>query len=120
MALHYDLTQITNRAANYPPTKEGRLNSMTEQLIFMTMSVGIGEITEKTAGEFFARTTVVAHLHDLDPVSMRDVIGHIGLKTNVFPMETRAQWLKRYVGQELDRSKRWFEQHRNEITEVQS
>jgi hypothetical protein len=101
MALTFDLTGIENyRETGYDAT--GTLRPVTELLVFATMHVGMGEITEKNAAEFYARMTIVHKLHDIgintpDGPKLLDpeyVQKHIGLTTNV-RTETRAQWTKR-------------------------
>ena len=83
-------------------TEEGgvRLRGITETLIWMTMMVGINEISEKTATEFFARASLEEALwgamrskgDESVYVSIEDVRRHIGLKTNASPY-TKTQWL---------------------------
>jgi hypothetical protein len=75
------------------------------------MLVGIGEITAETAGEFYARLHAyevlvgpfvegedeVTGQREGMPITPEQVRDHVGLKTNVFPIETRARWVKRVV-----------------------
>lgn len=80
----------------------GSLSPVTELLIFTTMHVGLGSITEKNADEFYARMLIVHKLHDIgimipdgtEQLKPEDIRKHIGLYTNV-SNETRAQWTKR-------------------------
>lgn len=88
------------------------MNPVTETLIFSTMALGIGEITDATLDEFVARIDLFQKLHgalmstwdgkDVSPrpITREDVEAHKGLKTNVFPMETRTAWVKRTVTQD--------------------
>ena len=80
--------------------------SATHALIFLTMSVGMGAITEKNWTEFYARVRAEEKLHGARrtqklvdgkwvdcPITAQDVKDHIGLSTNVSRM-TEAQWRK--------------------------
>lgn len=96
---------------------------VTEALIWKTMSIGIGQITEKNAGEFYARVHLVEQLDgaslmmpnedgDIVPtgISADDIRRHIGLETNAtYKVESRGTWLNRICGLELDASKRHYE-----------
>lgn len=98
------------RRVNDDGTKEiSELNVVTQTLVFMTIAVGIGRITEETAGEFFARAALIERLdgpfmhQDGKPrlITEDDVIDHIGLRTNV-SMETRTKWTNRVVKRTMD------------------
>jgi hypothetical protein len=72
----------------------------TQAMIFATMGVGIGKITEDNWPEFYARLLVAEYYGtDFTPALVRR---YVGLHTNVFPLETRAKWLKRVIGSRLD------------------
>lgn len=80
-----------------------RMNPVTETLIFGTMMVGLGEITDKNVDEFVARFRILERLQgpflnkgDGEPwyLSDEDFIAHIGLFCNV-SNETRTKWVKR-------------------------
>src|SRR3954463_2341013 len=82
---------------------ERRINPVTETLVFGTMAVGMGSITENNVGEFAARFRVMEKVHGAFLVkgggkpwylSDEDFIAHIGLYTNV-SSETRPQWASR-------------------------
>ena len=86
------------RYADDTKTSLTRLSATTQTLIFATMSVGIGHITEKNAEEFYTR---LAMLERVDGAMRRrggepmcftrdEVRAHIGLRTNVFPEESKA------------------------------
>ena len=142
MSLDYDITNVPTKVKRLSVTDEmqipgymcylkgGRrymLSPLTHQLIFATMSTGIGEITENTYQEFWARLVWVDRVsghgdrktNEWDKkskawverdVTVADVKAHIGLSTNVWPMEKRAAWLKRigtmYFDQLLSSAKR--------------
>lgn len=113
MALHFDLTRVN------PLTKR---DGVTDTLIFATMIVGMGEITEKNAAEFWDRLDLIQHLNGplMDgtdsegkstpvAVTFEDVQNHIGLRTNV-ALETWAKFLKRNVDG-WKQSRQWKRSH---------
>lgn len=120
MGLYYDYTKIKDVDTlcwTEPDEKGDRtVKPLTWTLTLLTMAVGMGDITEKNYGEFYAR------LHLLETLSgggyllerngpddewrnrlftLEDIRKHIGLHTNVGP-ETRAQFIKRHVIPFLD------------------
>jgi hypothetical protein len=86
------------------------MSPITNALIWGTMFVDMGAITEENVDEFFARTAVHeklsgAYLSETNnetgetkprPITLQDVRDHIGLKTNVSTL-TRAKWMKRVL-----------------------
>ncbi|USN16714.1 hypothetical protein FANBOY_01070 [Brevundimonas phage vB_BgoS-Fanboy] len=83
------------------------LQVATEGLIFATMAVGLGRITEANHREFFARLNLHEKLnggmrygpapdHARILYTLADVRAHIGLTTNVSD-ETAAKWRARYL-----------------------
>jgi hypothetical protein len=102
MSLDYDLGKINNyKELCY---KDGFMTPRTQQIIFGCISTGIGEITEKNYIEWFMRYSMWCGLHSFDnSPTLDDVRAHIGLRTNVFPQESRTKWVKRHMdGQERD------------------
>jgi hypothetical protein len=88
------------------------LSPVTNTLIWATMAVGIGDINDDTAAEFHSRLSLLAKLGLFGTLSVFDaetqtwsdreitreeVEAHKGLTTNVFPQETRASFVKRWV-----------------------
>lgn len=78
-----------------------RMSVTTQTLIFATMSVGLGSITEKNAEEFYRRLAWVerdgAFRRSSEgdvPFTLEDVKAHIGMTTNVSD-ETKSKWNKR-------------------------
>lgn len=82
--------------------EDGKLNPVTNALIWSTISVGLGSITDKNLDEFVARFRIIEKLHG--PTIYRDgkeaqltdeeIAAHVGLYCNV-SNETRAQWARR-------------------------
>lgn len=104
-------------------------NPLTETLVMLSMATGIGTITEENASEVFARIRIIERLNgpmliraEVDgvrPVGEKafitedEVAAHVGLSTNArYTDETRAKWLKRYVGGDLDTESRRYDRSR--------
>ena len=99
MALTYDLTKVEG--------VDDLNDNLIEAIIFGTIATGIGDITEKNYEEFFVRIAYIEKLNGTflrkanfkpRPITLADVRALIGLKTNVFPEETRAKFIKRQTG----------------------
>lgn len=116
MSLNWDLTAIAdNEKVCWIENTDGTvaLNPVTNALIWASLMTNIGEITDKTAPEVYARAHMYEQVHGAwlsryqdgerieRPFTKEDVRQHIGLKTNVWPMETRAKWLKRILDRTL-------------------
>lgn len=78
--------------------------AITECLVWATMSVGIGEITDKNVNEFFARVTLIQRTYgpylrngDGSPreITFGDIKRRVGLSTNVFPKESWTKFLRK-------------------------
>jgi hypothetical protein len=84
------------------------LNPVTDALIWISLSVGLGSISEKNWRKWYARAHAVEKLGNTflwemkdgerveRPLTVEDVRSHIGLSTNVH-RETDAQWRKRVL-----------------------
>lgn len=82
------------------------LSGLTETLIFATMAVGLGQITRANHREFYSRIATYERLngefrnryngtgHEGMPVTLPQVVAHIGLTTNV-SKESDTEWRKR-------------------------
>jgi hypothetical protein len=84
---------------------EDRLNPVTEALIWATMAVGIPQITDDNADEFYDRLhrweRLVAYYvieggKGPRPITREEVKAHIGLHTNASRL-TRAQFGKKLM-----------------------
>lgn len=119
MALHWGIGDVKNyKRACYDKVEGGdyvRLKPLTEMLIFITMSIGVNEITEKNYGKFFQRLSEYEEICG-PQISKRDgrcktgwrkvhttiddVRNHIGLWTNagsISPQKwvgTKSRWVK--------------------------
>ena len=96
MSLNWNLENIKNYEDVCFYTDDSGLKNMeplTNQFIWFTMYVDIGEITEENAAQFYARVSLLEKLNgafmweeDNTPyfITYEDVKKHIGLHTNVF------------------------------------
>jgi hypothetical protein len=125
MSLNWDITRIKDKDSvcwkiataddSYRQIKQGEqyLNPVTEALIFRTMIVGIGEITERNAGNFYCRSRLLdafgshplsqptaAGVSEPRGFTIDEVRAHIGLRTNVID-ENETAWRKRIVGDQM-------------------
>jgi len=121
MSLNWNLESIQDyKTVCWIEQEDGttRLNPVTETLIFMTMSVQMGSITEANADEFYARLKIIEALdgpflyknedgkHQDRFFTPEDVQAHIGLACNVTTESTakffghlRTQHFKTFKGQ---------------------
>lgn len=92
MALTYDLTGIKNWSELC--FHEDRVFKVrSENIIFITLGVEMGEITEKNLDEFYWRIKVWARALGTDfKITKGELALHIGLKTNVKTI-TKKQFL---------------------------
>jgi hypothetical protein len=111
MSLDYELGNIAHYKEVCYDGKPGerKMSAVTHALIFVTMSVDIGKITEKNYREFYSRTKFVFALHGSTLVTLDDneeykyrdftlaeVKAHIGLHTNVHD-KTHAHFVKSHI-----------------------
>ena len=100
MSLNWNLSKIADyRTVCLREVEPGvdELRTNTHNLIWMTMAVGMGTITPKNLDEWQFRLAVLNRLDDqpeMYAALTREVLeAHIGLQTNVWPAQTRKQWL---------------------------
>ena len=100
MSLNYDLTACDHDAIHDGDEWQPFVQPI---IIFASMAVGIGQITDDNYLEFWQRLNMFERIHDLQPLTpLEHVFAMVGLRTNVFPTESRAKWLKRVVSSEMD------------------
>lgn len=91
------------------PEEYEDLNAETKALVFGSMALGLGNITEANISDWYARWKMYEKYEDFYLYSFYDgetstrtyltpevLIKHIGLSTNVSP-ETNAAWCKRFA-----------------------
>jgi len=107
MALNWNVGKVKDfKTVCY--NADGKVNAVTETLIWASMIIGVSDITEKNAEEFFFRISMREKLHGAlrrdwsgeNPVDVfvtwGEVEAHIGLGTNATNM-TRAKFIKHTV-----------------------
>lgn len=103
------------------------MNPVTNALIWATIAVDLGGITEKNAAEFYARLRFTERLDgpfliraEVDGkrpegeaafITEEEVRAHVGLSANVTD-KSRTQWLKRFTN-DLDRLASSYERKRD-------
>ena len=110
MSLDWDVSKVADdvRLTQDPETGDAVMNPVTNAIIWATIAVGIGEITEKNAREFYTRLhawelSLGAYLTMADDdgkrrdylITPEDIRAHIGLRTNVFPYESATKWSRK-------------------------
>lgn len=100
-------------------------NVITQSLVFMTIGVGLGEITEENAQEFWMRCRLyetlsgtIMHANGTPyHFTIADIRRRVGLKTNVFPNKSRAAWSKDLVNDFMeDLAREWKRAENAEAT----
>jgi hypothetical protein len=94
MSLRFDFSQIANHEELR--NDEGEVVPATRDLIFSTMAIGLGKLTEKNFDKFYARLEMwtAMFMNGEDAPHPSVVRRHIGLTTNVVD-ESDSAWLKR-------------------------
>lgn len=112
MSLNWNVSNVENHEAvcfYHDDNGDRRLSQSTHNLIFLTMVVGMNEISESNYKEFYTRValferlrgavrlkqTAAGHFVD-DPYTLEDIRQHIGLHTNA-SNEKPAAWRKRVL-----------------------
>jgi len=134
MPLSWNLGKIKNHKEvcwSADEAGDRHINRVTDTLIWCTMFVGIGEITEKNAPQFYARVRFIEvmqeapFLYDLGgdtpriprPITLADVEAHIGLSTNVYDRATDYRWAAKrakHFMEDTIRKANWEREHREE------
>ena len=122
MSLDWNLTKIKNNTeVCWEKNEDGtdKLNPVTESLIWLTMGIGMGSITEDNESDFYCRIavyeklfgTMLSYWKDSKkvsvPITPEDIHNHVGLTTNV-SKDTDAAFRKRIVENFVREQKRNF------------
>lgn len=108
MSLNWDVSKIeNNKEVCFTGEGENRcLDPVTNTLIWYTLCLGIGEISEKTVDEFYIRMNLFDRLSTgpmhweaagYRSITLEELRQHIGLHTNVGRGETRNKWFKHKI-----------------------
>ena len=125
MSLDWDISEVEN---NDEITVEGAPWVITETLIWLTMAVDMGEITEENHEEFFTRVSIWETIHGPSmhkwnketeerepmPMTLEDVERRIGLNTNVINRD-REEWGERLAEILFDRADRKVRDLKREV-----
>ncbi len=105
MSLNWDMRENTR----WPRDPDGSLTDRDtlDTIIFMTMVTDIGELkTDKDADDWYFRYAVWCRAMDSPPIlTLAEVHRALGLRTNVFPRLSDAQWfakLRKVLDRERD------------------
>lgn len=102
MSLDWDATKVKDVDTLHDDEAQWHI---THDLIWVTMSVGIREITDTNFIEFYARMKYVYTLIGAEmKVTPADIERRIGLRTNA-NVETELQFIKRHGMHELRRTR---------------
>ena len=109
MALTWELGEIVNWK-DACRNEDGTLSGITDCLIWATLMVDMGHITQSNAKAFFRRlhaweTAVGPIRSDGQRISFNDVVRHIGLRTNV-TQRTEADFRKKIMASLYERANR--------------
>jgi hypothetical protein len=113
MSLNFELGDIKNwKTVTAHPDNADKMNPVTNQLIWLTLTLAVGTITEKSIDEFWWRMRFIQRLdgpnlsyideknEQIDIyITKQDLRDHLGLRTNVTTM-TRAKWFSEQVAHE--------------------
>lgn len=98
MALNFDFTEMKNRLGQEEydritdsPFEKGKWHPVTDGLIWMSMAVGLGGITEKNVDKWIERALIYQAVTDpylitasgMVMITSDDIRNHIGMWTNV-------------------------------------
>lgn len=95
-----------------------QLTGLTHALIWDTMTVGLGEITEKNLDEWMYRLCIMGRVCPREmKITRQDLVNHIGLRTNASTF-TRAAFKKRAMDMLDGEARRHVERSKKETVEV--
>lgn len=96
MPLTWDLSKCRDHHELVGPECTDEQWEMTKALIFETIPVGIDEITEKNAEEFWFRSTTHRVLDGWPCFTLDEIKRYVGLRTNA-SRKTRTEWRTQIV-----------------------
>jgi hypothetical protein len=95
MALDFDVSKIKDhKNLTTDPEDPTKWSLPTQAMVWLTMAVGIPEVTRDNAADFLARSRMYERMfgpmrgNEAGPVYLeaQEVVDHIGLSTNAVPM----------------------------------
>jgi hypothetical protein len=110
MSLNFDFKRIKDwDAVVSDPLDNDKLSPVTDRLIWLCMTVDIGEITAANVDEFYWRMRFIQRLdgpniqfNDGTEVYLtkQDIIDHVGLSTNVITLKRTAWATKKLLNEQ--------------------
>lgn len=95
-----------------------QLTDLTHTLIWNTMTVGLGEVTEKNLDEWMYRLCIMDRVYPREmKITRQDLVNHIGLRTNASTF-TRAAFKKKAMNMLDGEATRHVERSKKEIADV--
>lgn len=123
MSLDFKLGDIKNyRELCWTDSQLGhdckQLTGLTHALIWDTMTVGLGEVTEKNLDEWMYRLCIMDRVYPREmKITRQDLVSHIGLRTNASTF-TRAAFKKKAMNMLDGEARRHVERSKKETVEV--
>jgi hypothetical protein len=105
MSLDVDWSKVKDKTK--VRDSQGNLDPKAHAIAFRTMAVGMGEITQKNYKEFYRRCWMVEAVHataEEHRLTLEDVQGLIGMRTNVWPAWSRKKFDGIVARQALERA----------------
>jgi len=121
MSLDFDLGGIKNyKELCWTDAETGgkRLTDLTHALVWDTMVIGLGEVTEKNIDEWMYRLYIMDRAYPRDvKITRQDLVNHIGLRANASTL-TRAAFKKKAMNMLDGEATRHVERAKKETVEV--
>lgn len=109
MSLDWDVRELDAdaKARSFPPDENGLMDDKLHSLIWLTIPVKIGHLTDDNAEEFYRRMVTWGRVSGFDyekHITLENVKDAVGLRTNVID-ESREVFLdgiKRYLDRDME------------------
>lgn len=105
MSLNWSVAKVKDwETITKSPWDKEKINPVTEALIWKTMAVDLGEISERNVDEFWFRVRLLQMLDGPELqyedggvyLTKEDIVAHIGLVSNVIDLP-RTKWLNKVL-----------------------
>ena len=102
MSLNYELSHIKDYKTICH--LDGETKRITTAIIFSGLSTDVGALNKKTLPIAWSRYVIWCRINEFDlEFSYKDMENHLGLYTNVVFIKSDNTWMKRVVGNKLQR-----------------
>lgn len=121
MSLDFSYKDVRNWEELCEPGEPHQPNAKTTLIIHLLMPVGIGEVNPKTIDEIWERIEILQaldgpYLQGGEPgtewLTKADIERLVGLKTNIFPKESKAAFMRKMEKGALERILRDYKHKR--------